>query len=358
MSNHNLYQRNGVWWFCVVVAGRKIRQSLRVSDVKSARRLRDQKLEQIESARAGIAAPAWKDAVAAYLTHVTGQLGAKTIQRYAVSIKQCAPWLESLKLTEIKKKTLTDMIEARRRTGVEVATIRRDLTAISVVLTYAEAHLEHEGNPALDLQRLYKERRDPIVLPTREAIDKVHGAATRRFGALIRAAELTGCRLDELVSAKWRNFDKRAGTLLVVGKGNKARTLDLSPAALTHFRTHPQTLDSELIFCTSEGEAYANASSNFGQLCRRVEEIDPKFERFRFHDLRHFYAVHSLLGGMDLWTLQQQLGHTSVKVTESFYLRFLTAEQQAAARRPSTQNRTHLQRFGEGLDGSKSVVSR
>jgi integrase/recombinase XerD len=289
---------------------------------------------------------------------VTGQIGAKTLQRYLVSIKQCAPWLEPLKLAEIKKKTLTAMIEARRRGGVEVATIRRDLTAISVVLTYAEAHLEHEGNPALDLQRLYKERRGPIVLPTREAIDKVHGAATRRFGALIRAAELTGCRLEELVSAKWRNLDKRAGTLLVVGKGNKARTLDLSPAALTHFRTHPQTLDSELIFCTSGGEAYANASSNFGQLCRRVEEIDPKFERFRFHDLRHFYAVHSLLGGMDLWTLQQQLGHTSVKVTESFYLRFLTAEQQAAARKPSTQNRTHLQRFGEGLDAPKSVVSR
>jgi integrase/recombinase XerD len=208
----------------------------------------------------------------------------------------------------------------------------------------------YEGNPTLSFRKTLRERRNPIELPTREAVETVIAASPRRFGALIRAAELTACRLDEIVQAQWRDFDPKAGTLRIgKGKGNKSRTIRLSGTASAHILGTARVLGSDVIFCHDSGLVYANTSSNFSQICRRVEKTQPSFKRFRFHDLRHLYAVRSLLEGMDLWTLSRQLGHTSVKVTESSYLAFLTPGQGDAARQGLAQNSAQLQRFGEGL---------
>jgi integrase/recombinase XerD len=263
-----------------------------------------------------------------------------------------------LPLADIKSKTISEMARARKIAGATAATIRRDLTAVSRVLTHAESQGLYEGNPTLSFRKTLRERRDPIELPTKEAVETVITASPRRFGALIRAAELTGCRLDELVQAQWRDFDPKAGTLRIgKGKGNKSRTISLSEDATRHILGTVRVLGSDVIFCHDSGLAYANASSNFSQICRRIEKVRPSFKRFRFHDLRHLYAVRALLDGMDLWTLSRQLGHTSVKVTEHSYLAFLTPEQGVAARQGSAQKTAQLQRFGEGLEVGKQAVS-
>ena len=53
--------------------------------------------------------------------------------------------------------------------------------------------------------------------------------------------------------------------------------------------------------------------------------------RFKFHDLRHLFAVRYLRDGGGIYALQGILGHTSVKTTE-IYLAFLTPDQQHAAK--------------------------
>lgn len=49
--------------------------------------------------------------------------------------------------------------------------------------------------------------------------------------------------------------------------------------------------------------------------------------RFRFHDLRHLFAVRYLQNGGSIYALQGIMGHTSVKTTE-IYLAYLTPDQQ------------------------------
>ncbi len=357
MSEPNLYKRNGIWWLRATSDGREIRESLRCRDVKAARRIRDSRLEQFAQARSGLPQTSWKEAVTLWADHITGQILPSTAKRYAVSLLQCEPWLGNLPLSEIKSSTISEMARARKTAGASAATIRRDLTAVSRVLTHAASQGLYEGNPTLTFRKTLRERRDPIELPTNEAIETVIAASPRRFGALIRAAELTGCRLDEIVQAKWRDFDAKEGTLRIKGKGNKSRTVSLSGEATAHILGTVRVLGSHVIFGNDSGLPYANASSNFSQICRRIEKVQPSFKRFRFHDLRHLYAVRSLLGGMDLWTLSRQLGHTSVKVTESSYLAFLSPQQGDAARQWSAQKSAQLQRFGEGLEGRKDIVS-
>ena len=356
MSEPNLYRRAGIWWIRTTVAGHEIRGSLRVRNIKAARKLRDARLEKFAQARAGLPQTSWKDAVAMWAEHVAGQIAPATAKRYAVSLLQCEPWLGKLLLSDIKTKTISDMARARKSGGASAATIRRDLTAVSRVLTHAEGQGLYEGNPTLTFRKTLRERRDPIVLPTSESIELVIAASSRRFGALIRAAELTGCRQDEIAQVTWRDFDRKASALRIAnGKGNKSRTISLSGAASAHILGTMPVVGSQIIFSNDSGLAYANISSNFSQICRRVEGASPSFKRFRFHDLRHLYAVRALYDGMDLWTLSRQLGHTSVKVTEHSYLAFLTPEQADAARQATAQKSAQLERFGGGLGAQKTV---
>ena len=344
-DEENLYQRGAVWWLRTTIKSREYRESLRTRDVKSARRLRDKRIEELGAAiHHGERRRPWREAVTAWLEHVAGQIAASTMKRYAVSIAQCEPQLAPFDIAKIDGKVIADLIGARRKLGATPATIRRDLTAISRVLEFAEAMEWREGNPTLSKRKLLKERRDPIALPREEAIAAVIHASSARFGAFITAARLTGCRQDELVKMPARAFNPRVKTLDVIGKGNKRRTIALSDAAAAHFSAQPHTPGSDLIFCREGGEMFSQAASDFCHFRRIAAKKDKGFQRFRFHDLRHLFAVEALRGGMDIYTLSKHLGHTSVKTTE-IYLAFLSPEEQEAARGGTAQKTAQSRRF-------------
>ena len=93
------------------------------------------------------------------------------------------------------------------------------------------------------------------------------------------------------------------------------------------------------IFCQESGEPFAEAASDFTHFRRKAGAADPTLRPFRFHDLRHLFAVESLRGEMGIYALSKHLGHTSVKTTE-IYLAFLTPEEADAARE-SAQKLAH-----------------
>lgn len=238
-------------------------------------RLRDKRIEELGAALwHGERRRTWREAVTAWLEHMAGQIAPATMKRYAVSIAQCEAHLLPLDIAKIDGKVIADLIGARRKLGATPATVRRDLTAISRVLEYAEAMEWREGNPTLSKKKLLKERRDPIALPTEEAIAAMLKAASKRFDALIIAARLTGCRQDELVQMRWRAFDLRAQTLDVIGKGNKRRTLALSDAAAAHFTAQARVNKSEPIFSREGGERFTQATSDFCHVRRVVEAAE------------------------------------------------------------------------------------
>lgn len=342
MPEQNLYKRAGVWWLRATINGREHRETLRTGDVKTARRLRDRRIEEIKQARHfGESKRSWFEAVAAWAEQIDGQLAPKTLKRYAVSLQQVEPSLRGLAIHEIDGRAIAGLIETRRKAGATPATVRRDLTAVSAVLEYAEAMGWREGNPTLSKRRILRERRDPIALPRHEDIEAVIAVASPLFAALIRAAWLTGCRQDELVTARWSRFDRKAGTLEVIGKGAKRRVIQLAPEAAAVIAGRPHTLGSDLIFCREGGEPIAQAASDFAHLRRaaegRAQKEGREFHRFRFHDLRHLFAVEALRCGWSIYDVSKHLGHTSVKTTE-IYTEFLTPEEAARSKQGSAQN--------------------
>jgi len=68
--------------------------------------------------------------------------------------------------------------------------------------------------------------------------------------------------------------------------------------------------DGPWVFCKENGERYGNVRKAFEGAKRRAGIVD-----FRFHDLRHTFASHLVMAGVDLRTVQELLGHKSFEMT-------------------------------------------
>lgn len=336
----NLYERNGTWYVRFEVRGREVRRSLRTSVLAEAKKRRDKLKAEAEHFRFhGEDRKSWKDAVLAW-TESGPEIAAGTMKRYLVSLGQVRGILDDLYLDQITTRTIARIAN---RSGVTNATRRRDLTAVSVVLRWCVSQEWIEINPARSWDRsVIKERRDPIALPTPYDIDCAVAAAPGNFARLIRFAQYTGMREEECASLEHNEISsQRRAAQLSKTKTNRPRAVALDERALGTLSGTPINMRTRYVFWHGAGDRYANVSSRFGEIMRRAvaaakSESRPVPRRFRFHDLRHWYAVDDLRRGNSIYTLQQQLGHSSIKTTE-LYLAFLTPAEQDAAKRGSAQ---------------------
>ena len=336
------YWRGQILWGRLVVKGREIRWSLDTSDVTIARsRYTIRRDKEIAAAKHGDERKEWGDVVLAWTDHIIGNVGPNTLKRYLVSLRMVTADLDGCYLDEIDARVIADLVKRRKKGtdlekgGASNATIRRDLGAVSSVLGFAKDEGWIKENVAFDRLVRLKERRDPIVLPSLADIAFVVGRAPGLFATMIEVARLTGCRQEELVTLQRRHLDFERRQMTVIGKGNKLRTIDMLGAydALSRLPVH---LHSKWVFWHDDGLPYRNVASRFVAMTKSAHEAAQRSKRhfrpFRFHDLRHLFAVSYLKdrqGG--LYELQRHLGHGSVTTTEG-YLSYLTPEEAAAAR--------------------------
>lgn len=359
----NLYTRNGVWWARFKVRGIEYRFSLRTrAEQVAKKRLKAERARIEDQAVFGIAGPvSWKSAVVSWTDYMESArpVGADTFDRYRTSLKQLRPWLDQKDLHDIDVELLRDMVKGRLRQAVSNATVRRDLTAVSSVLAHAIDENWIDANPAHAFNRKrIPENRDPIILPTEADIAYTVGPVRTRFGDMMLLARETGMREEEVAGLEHISIDRAARVITFIGKRRKLRAIELTRKALTIIDRQPRNLHCPYVFwhLVDDGKGgqiasrFRNVASNFADYTTRAEARAIKagipYRRFRFHDLRHLYAVDYLRSGRGgIYDLQRNLGHTSIKTTE-VYLAYLTPEQAKAAMIGVAQKAAHKQRSG------------
>lgn len=327
----NCYWRGNVLWGRIQVKNSEIKWSLRTGDATVAkRRVKDRRNREVAAAHFGDSRKTYEEAFAHWSGHIISQVSTATAERYACSLSQLEPWLRPLFIDEIDKAKVNEIVDGRRTAGVAIATIRRDLTALSSVLDYSEDRDWREGNPALAKLHKLKERRDPIVLPDHRHIARVAARAPGMLSALTFTALRTGCRQRELVTAERGNLDHVRRQLTVRGKGNRIRVIALDDETYERLRVLPAAIGCKWLFWHDDGEPYRNVSSRFAAIVKAEykaaqkaaqaigNDKDPGFRPFRFHDLRHRHAVDWLKSGRSIYDLKERLGHRSIKTTEIY----------------------------------------
>jgi integrase/recombinase XerD len=343
----HIYQRgkSGIWWVRFTIGGIETRESLRTRNRQVAQRAANELRETAYGRRhRGEEAVGWRDVVIAWSQDDQADgLSDKTRRRYATSFTQLAVDFGSLLIHQIGKKEINEYVQRRKKT-VKIATIKRDLGALSQLLAYADDRNWREGNPALDKLQRMTERRDPIVLPPQKDIELVLADCSPSMALMARASLLTGARQNELCKSIWTHL--HGDELTLIGKRNKRRVIRLNDAAAALFKSCPRHITSTVVF-HHDGEAWKNPASYFSKVVKRVQKSARSFVRFKFHDLRHVYAVRFLQAGGNIYRLQKDLGHTSIKTTE-MYLEFLTPEQALIAKGETAQIMLQEQRFITG----------
>ena len=330
------YWRNGTLWSRFSVGGREYRESLRTSEVKVARaRVEAMHKRAVAATVYGEDRKTYEQVYIEWQEHIRKEVSPTTSLRYDVSLGQIEAPLKGRFIDEITKSDILSIVKTRRK-KVTNATIRRDLQALSSVLQYAELHDWRAGNPAKLVMETLSERRDPIALPTEEDFAFMLGRLTPMMGALMTAARATGARISELTKAERSQFNAKAGTLTIIGKRNKRRTIELDQSTADLLAKLPASIETKRLF-HFEGRGLHNASFIFSKATKAAQkaaqEKKLEFTGFRFHDLRHWFAVDWLKAGRSIYDLQQHLGHSSVSTTE-IYLQFLTKEEQEKVKRP------------------------
>ncbi len=119
-----------------------------------------------------------------------------------------------------------------------------------------------------------------------------------------------GMRKEEILSLKWKNLDFRSRTISILDtKNGESREIPMNDIV---YRTllAAKNADSPWVFCKRNGERYGNVRKAFEGARKRAGIVD-----FRFHDLRHTFASHLIMAGVDLRTVQELLGHKSFETT-------------------------------------------
>lgn len=119
-----------------------------------------------------------------------------------------------------------------------------------------------------------------------------------------------GLRVSEACRAQWKDVVLENSKIRILGKGSKERYISMPSILTEELKTSDKKTGHLLIPRLSERHAYTIIKS-CGTKSGLLRSISP-------HALRHSYATHLLRGGADLRTIQDLLGHSSLKTTEKY----------------------------------------
>ena len=129
-----------------------------------------------------------------------------------------------------------------------------------------------------------------------------------------------GIRVTELASIKLKNINFKDASILINGKGGKDRTVYLSETTVVYLRQYVSNVKGEYLFPSTRADALRGHrgrryfEDRLSELCEKacVEHITP-------HQLRHYFATHTLSSGADVKAVSEMLGHADVGITLKIY---------------------------------------
>ncbi|MBF0558834.1 MAG: site-specific integrase [Nitrospirae bacterium] len=144
--------------------------------------------------------------------------------------------------------------------------------------------------------------------------ETLHYASEPHLKPIITTALNTGLRKSNILNLRWDQVDLKHGFILLENKTvkNKERLeVPINESLRATLQGLTRRLDVPYVFYNpATAKPYGDVKRAFQSACRRA-----KIQDFHFHDLRHTFASHLVMAGVDLTTVKELLGHKNIKMT-------------------------------------------
>lgn len=277
--------------------------------------------------------PTLEEALLSYRTIYmpSRNLAPRTRVEYANDIEQLIAFLEDSGRTRVGQVSMTDLeafLAHLDGKGYSDAARRRKAYAIKSFFSFLEDADVITTNPAGRLTPPKQEKKEPRVLTEEEYKALLRACSHKvRDAAIIELLLQTGIRLSELAGLTVAdvNLPRRisrnpadTGSLHVKGMGRKERTIPLNYKAckvLEAWLTIRPEVDHDSLFVSKFRKPM---SPRAFQCVVKKHLREAGIRGASVHTLRHTFATHHVARGTSLRSVQEALGHESLKTTSVY----------------------------------------
>jgi len=314
-----IYKRGNIYYIRYVdPSGKVIRESARTTNLKEALKFLAQRKAEVSKGeypeRVRIKNYSFKELAERYKEWAEIQKSWNKSKRYMVEVLEQKFGNIALRKLEpsIVEKFIVDIAKQNKKP----ATVNKYITILKHMLRKAvEWNMVEEAilKRLSSIKQLRLNNRRLRYL-TKEEIARLLSCCDKNLYPIVFTALNTGMRKSEILGLKWSNVDLKNGYIYVENsKSSESRTIPMNEKLLSLFRKmfEERKLSSEYVFVNPKtGAKYQDIKKAFASTLKKAQ-----IKNFHFHDLRHTFASHLVMAGVDLTTVKELLGHKDIKMT-------------------------------------------
>jgi integrase len=286
-------------------------------EAKRLKRAIDGGADPVGELAATRSAPTVDDLCDRFLEHHMGHLRASTVRDYQRRIRNIIrPQLGKQKVAAIKFADMQDLhAKVGKQRGPYAA--NRTLQLLSKMFNLAVAWEWRANNPVKGVERNQEHARQRYL--SNEELKRLMAALAadedQQAANILRFLLLTGARKNEVLTAKWADFDLKAGVWTKPGARTKQKTEHRVPlSAPARMLLAGLEQESEYVFSGRWGRGHRiTVEGPQKRIWKRA-----KITGLRVHDLRHSYASQLASAGVGLHVIGALLGHTQPGTTHRY----------------------------------------
>lgn len=305
------YQKGEDWYIDYYVHGRRKREKIGPSKTLAETVLKKRKVEIAEGKFLDIRKEyrvKFEEITSMYL-ELHAKPNKKSWHSDEDTIRLLKKYFGGRYLSEITP-LLVDKFKMERAKKVSPATVNRNLACLKCMFNKAIQWGKATDNPVRQI-KLFKEDNKRTRYLEKEEIVRLLAKCRGNLKAIVTVAINTGMRKGEILNLKWHDCDFRHNIIYLYNtKNGEKREVPMNEQVkitLIRVRKHPQ---SSYIFCNKKGEPYKDIKKSFFTALEKSAILN-----FHFHDLRHTFASHLVMSGVDLNTIRELMGHKSLEMT-------------------------------------------
>jgi site-specific recombinase XerD len=324
-EDKNLRKRGRVYYIDICHKGIRIRQKVGASKHLARLKLNEIRL-QIEKGELGYLK---KDSdleklFQEFYKYSDTNHSPSTIRRYTAILDHFKEFLtkrhpEVNKISQLNNKLFEDYKAYRKHEDAQPKTINIELGTLKAMFYLAMKWGYTATNPVVGVDRMKTIRKQEPRFLTEEECDKLLSNCNEWQYPIFCTFLHTGMRKQELMNLEWNDvdFDRRIIKIRIKDgwtPKTAERNIPIGNGLLKLLQEHKEkTKKGNLVFHDGEGNKIEN-----NKLRKQLMKITRKnglADITKLHTLRHTFASHLVMKGVDLPTVKQLLGHSDISTT-------------------------------------------